>query len=122
MLARMPALTSLDISGCALEELPPALLHTAAPAGSDTTASGSAANSEPLSSLQEADSSPGAAAAPALLGGLEPPASGAAAPGVGAGQVFPRGPRLLRLLAHGNQLEASAVNGAPEPELLWFPG
>ncbi len=115
MLARMPGLTSLDVSCCGLEELPQALLHTAAPSDSDA----SPTSSEPAWSQQEADSL-GTPSPPALLAGLE--AAAAAAAGVGgAGHVSARGPRLLRLLAHGNQLEASAVNGAPEPELLWFP-
>lgn len=121
MLARMPGLTSLDISCCGLEELPAALLHAAAPADSDST-SGSAASSEPLWGQQEADSGAEASPPPALLAGLEVAAAAAAGSAMGVvGQGPARGPRLLRLLAHGNQLEASAVNGAPEPELLWFP-
>ncbi|KAL4451910.1 hypothetical protein ABPG75_007572 [Micractinium tetrahymenae] len=124
MLARMPGLTSLDISCCGLEELPQALLHTAAPADSDSSNSGSVASSELAGEQQEADSSGGALAPPALLAGLEAAAAVAAgAAGIGGAGQGPakRGPRLLRLLAHGNQLEASAMNGGPEPELLWFP-
>ena len=77
----MPRLTSLDLSGCCLEELPAAL-----PGGG------------------EAD------AAAALDGGS--PGSG----GGGGGGGGQRG--LLRLLAHGNQLEGG---GDGEEQLLVLP-
>lgn len=77
-LRRMPHLTSLDISNCSLEELPPVLAQD--PADEAATRGGGGSGSE-----EEED---------------------------GAGRAA-AGPRLLRLLAHGNQLEAG---GEPDEE------
>lgn len=77
----MPHLTSLDISGCCMEELMPALLRGAEP---QSTAGSSSDEDE-----RREGRSRGAA----------------------------RGPRLVRLLAHGNQLEA----GEDEEGQLHFP-
>ncbi|PRW57193.1 Ras-related RAB1BV [Chlorella sorokiniana] len=82
-LARMPHLTSLDISGCCMEELMPALLRGAEQHG----AAGSGSDGEE---------------------GQE---------GAARGGGLARGPRLLRLLAHGNQLEA----GEDDDGQLRFP-
>ena len=122
MLERMAgSLTSLDLSGCGLEELPLSLLHPL-PGGSDSdgddssSSGGGGIRGHAGSPLLHAPGGGGGAALPAAAMGGEH--GGAATFNVGAAAVR-RGPRLLRLLAHGNQLEASALHGGHE--LLWLP-